>query len=227
MSKRVIITGAGRGIGYALFKKFLDSGHEILGISRDVHHLFSLSGVTQKHALSLDLTKNSSYEQILEAISHWDHVDILINNAGYLIRKAFKNLTDVDFEYSFSLNTLAPIRMIRTLKSFMNHNGHIVNISTMGAVQGSKKFPGLAAYTTSKAALCNLTELLSEEFKSDGPVVNCLALGSVQTEMLTQAFPNYKASLTPDEIADYIYKFSLEGQKFYNGKILPVSVATP
>ncbi|WP_103327042.1 SDR family NAD(P)-dependent oxidoreductase [Bacteroidetes bacterium endosymbiont of Geopemphigus sp.] len=227
MSKRVIITGAGRGIGYALFKNFLDNRHEVLGISRDIHHLSLLSDIPQKHILSLDLTKISSYERILEAIPHWDRVDILINNAGYLIRKPFKNLSDGDFEYSFSLNTLAPIRMIRILTPLMSRSSHIVNISTIGAVQGSKKFPGLAAYTTSKAALCNLTELLSEEFKSDGPIINCLALGSVQTEMLAQAFPNYKASLIPEEIADYIYRFSLEGQKFYNGKVLSVSIATP
>ena len=97
----------------------------------------------------------------------------------------------------------------------------------MGGVQGSAKFPGLAAYSSSKGALITLTELLAEEFKQTGPSFNVLALGAVQTEMLEEAFPGYKAPLTATQMASYIIDFSLTGHTFYNGKVLEVSSSTP
>lgn len=97
----------------------------------------------------------------------------------------------------------------------------------MGGVQGSVKFPGLAAYSSSKAAVINLTELLAEEYKDSGISFNVLALGAVQTEMLEEAFPGYKASISAVEMANYIFDFSLNGQKYYNGKLLQVSNSTP
>jgi NAD(P)-dependent dehydrogenase (short-subunit alcohol dehydrogenase family) len=97
----------------------------------------------------------------------------------------------------------------------------------MGGVQGSAKFPGLAAYSSSKGALITLTELLAEEFKLTGPSFNVLALGAVQTEMLEEAFPGYKAPLTATQMAQYIIDFSLTGNTFYNGKVLEVSSSTP
>ena len=103
----------------------------------------------------------------------------------------------------------------------------MVNISSMGGVQGSAKFPGLAAYSSSKGALITLTELLAEEFKQTGPSFNVLALGAVQTEMLEEAFPGYKAPLTATQMAQYIIDFSLTGNTFYNGKVLEVSSSTP
>jgi NAD(P)-dependent dehydrogenase (short-subunit alcohol dehydrogenase family) len=97
----------------------------------------------------------------------------------------------------------------------------------MGGVQGSVKFPGLSAYSSSKGAIITLTELLAEEYKETGPSFNVLALGSVQTEMLEEAFPGFKAPLSATEMAQYIMDFSLTGNKFYNGKILQVSSTTP
>jgi NAD(P)-dependent dehydrogenase (short-subunit alcohol dehydrogenase family) len=109
----------------------------------------------------------------------------------------------------------------------MKKEGHVVSISSMGGVQGSVKFPGLSAYSSSKGAIITLTELLAEEYKETGPSFNVLALGSVQTEMLEEAFPGFKAPLSATEMAQYIMDFSLTGNKFYNGKILQVSSTTP
>src|SRR5690606_36723001 len=106
-------------------------------------------------------------------------------------------------------------------------NSHVITMSSMGGVQGSVKFPGLAAYSSSKAAVITLTDLLAEEYKDSGISFNVLALGAVQTEMLAEAFPGYKAPVTPEEIADYIVDFYVNGQKFYNGKLLQASNSTP
>jgi NAD(P)-dependent dehydrogenase (short-subunit alcohol dehydrogenase family) len=97
----------------------------------------------------------------------------------------------------------------------------------MGGVQGSAKFPGLAAYSSSKAALANLSELLAEELKEKNIRVNCLALGAAQTEMLETAFPGYKAPVTAAEMAQWVGWFAINGHRFFNGKVLPVALSTP
>ena len=89
------------------------------------------------------------------------------------------------------------------------------------------KFPGLAAYSSSKGAVLTLTELLAEEYKEQQISFNALALGAVQTEMLEEAFPGYKAPVSAKEMADYIFNFAVTGNKFFNGKIIQVSSSTP
>ena len=68
---------------------------------------------------------------------------------------------------------------------------------------------------------------MAEEYKEQQIAFNVLALGAVQTEMLEEAFPGYQAPLSAAEMADYIYNFSLTGNKFYNGKVLQVSSSNP
>src|SRR5665647_2552069 len=89
-------------------------------------------------------------------------------------------------------NFFGPGSLIRIVKPLMPSGSHIVNISSMGGYQGSSKYRGLSYYSASKAALACLTECLALEFNRFRISVNCLALGSVQTEMLDEAFPGYK-----------------------------------
>jgi NAD(P)-dependent dehydrogenase (short-subunit alcohol dehydrogenase family) len=109
----------------------------------------------------------------------------------------------------------------------MSSGSHIVNISSMGGFQGSAKYKGLSYYSASKAALACLTECLATEFTEFGISVNCLALGAVQTEMLDEAFPGYKAPVDAKQMAEFISGFALTGHKFFNGKILPVALGNP
>ena len=150
----------------------------------------------------------------------------MINNAGTLINKAFHELTHKDLTESYQVNVIGVIQSVQAVLPFMNKS-HIVNISSMGGFQGTMKFPGLAAYSTSKAALCSFTELFAEEYKETELKMNCLCLGAVQTEMLEEAFPGYKALLQPEEMAEYIVDFTINGGRFMNGKIIPVSLTTP
>jgi NAD(P)-dependent dehydrogenase (short-subunit alcohol dehydrogenase family) len=89
------------------------------------------------------------------------------------------------------------------------------------------KFAGLSAYSTSKAAVASLTELLAEEYKESGIAFNCLCLGAVQTEMLEKAFPGYQAPLNPVEVAKYIADFTQNAHNYLKGKIIPVSLTNP
>lgn len=231
----VIITGASKGIGYELCKKFISTGnHNIIAISRSSgafdDQIFSSSTDNEKNFnyLEFDLTDTNYKENLLPQITNkLRSVDIIINNAGLLINKPLIELTDNDFDSMFDLNVKSVFRFVRDMIPMMSKGGHIVNISSMGGYQGSSKFPGLSLYSASKGALAVLTECMAEELKSKNISANALALGAVQTEMLSTAFPDYKAPLRADEMADFIYDFALNGDKYFNGKILPLSVSTP
>jgi NAD(P)-dependent dehydrogenase (short-subunit alcohol dehydrogenase family) len=158
---------------------------------------------------------------------NWKNVDVLINNAGKLVNKPFEKITTSDFLEVYKVNVFAVAELTRQLIQFLKNGSHVVNISSIGGVLGSMKFPGLAAYSSSKGALLTLTEVLAEEYKEHGISFNAIALGAVQTEMLEEAFPGYKAPVTAKEMADYIYNFALTGNKYYNGKVLQVSSTTP
>ena len=157
------------------------------------------------------------------------HIDILINNAGLLIHKPFTDLTEDDWLKMFHVNLMGHIKVIRKTAPFMGKNsrGHIINISSMGGIQGSVKFKGMSAYSAFKGALANLTESLAVEFEEKNISVNCLAPGSVDTEMFRECFPGYKASISADEVADFILDFCLKGHLYFNGKILPMATSTP
>ena len=169
-----------------------------------------------------------AYEAVEAFINkEWNQVDILINNAGSLINRPFAQTTLEDFKNVYNTNVFGVAELTRLVIPFMGSSGHVVNISSMGGVQGSAKFAGLSAYSSSKGALITLTELLAEEYKDTGPSFNVLALGAVQTEMLEAAFPGYKAPIIAKDMAAYIFEFSKTGQQFYNGKLLQVSSSTP
>jgi len=222
----IIITGASKGIGLQLVNMFVKNKHNVVAISRDIS-VFKNTKSSSLYPLSFDLT-SSDFTVVSSFIADkFKNVDILINNAGFLVNKAFEDLTDKDFDDVFNTNVRGIFKLSRVLLPLLKSNSHIVNISSIGGIIGSAKFPGLSLYSASKGAVSVLTECMAEEFKSRKIYVNALALGAVQTEMLAEAFPTYKAPLSSNEMAEYIYEFSINGSKFYNGKVLPVSLSTP
>ncbi len=225
--KNIIITGASRGIGYELAKQFAAEGHQVLALSRNEKPIATL-GHKNIHTFSFDICNNRDLNRMVDYISEaWEQVDILINNAGKLLNKPFSEMSAQDFEDVYKVNVFGVAEITRLVLPFMKSGSHVVTISSMGGIQGSMKFPGLAAYSSSKGAVITLSELLAEEYKESGIAFNVLALGAVQTEMLEEAFPGYQAPLTALEMANYIKDFSLTGNKIYNGKVLQVSSSTP
>jgi len=223
----IVITGASRGIGFELAKLFADGGHQVLALSRNEGPIQRL-GHKNISYFPFDVTSQADLEKLREFLeSSWQKVDILINNAGKLVNKPFLETTPSDFEAVYRVNVFGVVNVTQAVIPKMSKNGHVVTISSMGGVQGSAKFPGLSAYSSSKGAVITLTELWAEEFKLTGPSFNVLALGAVQTEMLAEAFPGYKAQVSAHEMALYVRDFSLTGQNFYNGKVLQVSNSTP
>jgi len=225
--KNVVITGTSRGIGFELAKMFANNGHKVLAISRNTEPLSALNHKNIS-VISVDISKSTDLEKVTDFIRNkWKQVDILIHNAGKLINKPFTDLTPDDFLEVYKVNVFGVAELTKNLIPFLQKGSHVVTISSMGGIQGSMKFPGLAAYSSAKGAVITLSELLAEEYKEQQIAFNVLALGAVQTEMLEEAFPDYKAPLSAEEMASYIYDFSLTGNKFYNGRVLQVSSTTP
>lgn len=224
--KNIIITGTSRGIGYELALQFANEGHNVLAISRKTPQVF----IDHKNitCLSIDISDKEQFIQVEQFLnSTWKKADVLINNAGSLLNKPFEDITFTDFESVYKVNVFAVAELTRICIPFMQKGSHVITISSMGGIQGSMKFPGLAAYSSSKGAVITLSELLAEEYKESGIAFNVLALGAVNTEMLQEAFPGYEAPISAKEMANYIYDFSLTGNKYYNGKVLQVSSTTP
>ena len=225
--KNIVITGTSRGIGFELAKQFAENGHQVLALSRNTA---PLSAVNHKNitALSVDISNNDDLNKVTDFIkSTWEKVDVLINNAGKLINKPFTEISSEDFLEVYKVNVFGVAEITKLMIPFLQKGSHVVTISSIGGIQGSLKFPGLAAYSSAKGAVITLSELLAEEYKEQQIAFNVLALGAVQTEMLEEAFPGYQAPISASEMADYIYNFSLTGNKFYNGKVLQVSSSNP
>lgn len=233
----IIVTGASRGIGYeTVLALAANPAHRVLAVSRNSGRLELLQEEARRRmpgsqvftsALDLETDIPAGFLETVGA--QLGGLDVLIHNAGLLINKPFSDLSRQDWLRMFNANVFGAAALTRALLPFLQKSGkaHIVHIGSMGGFQGSAKFPGLSAYSASKAALACLTECLAEEWKESGIAVNCLAIGAVQTEMLAEAFPGYQAPLSSAAMGAYVADFALNEHRFFNGKILPVSVSTP
>ena len=224
--KKIIITGTSRGIGHELALQFASAGHQVLALSRNSSK--TLLGHENITCISVDLSKEDDLIQVEHFLSStWKNVDAIVHNAGSLLLKPFAETTSQEFENIYKVNVFAVANLTRVCLPYLKKGSHVVSISSMGGIQGSMKFAGLSAYSSSKGAVITLSELLAEEYKEQGIAFNVLALGSVNTEMLQEAFPGYQAPLSASEMANYIFDFTLTGNKYYNGKVLQVSSSTP
>jgi short-subunit dehydrogenase len=227
----IIINGGTRGIGKEIVVYL--AGNEFNNILVTGRNKQSLNSISDRfknvNILPLDLSIFDIQSETFEnaVLSHFKQVDILINVAGFLVAKEFTKTDNNEARLMMETNFFGPASIIKLLKPYMPSGSHIVNIASMGGFQGSSKYKGLSYYSASKAALACLTECLATELSDAGIKVNCLALGSVQTEMLDEAFPGYKAPVDAKAMGEFIADFALKGHKIFNGKILPVAVSNP
>jgi len=235
----IVVTGASNGIGYHTCLSLVRAAnHKVFALSRNKEKLIALSeeavrrgSIGQVIPVVADLSDATSLEHaVMEISKQAKGLDVLINNAGKLLSKPFDALSIREWKEIYDVNVFGTVAITSQLLPFLKASGepaHIVNISSMGGIQGAQKFPGLSAYTSGKAALIAISECLAEELKEYRIAVNCLALGSVATQMFSTAFPGLKAALPADAMGQYIADFALSGHQFYNGKVLQVSASTP
>ena len=229
----IVITGASSGIGRETAIRLSDEpGNVIYAIARNRKALTSLSEAARHKNIMpvpIDIASGRSSLSELKKRLEMDagKVDILINNAGHLVNKPFEDHTEADIAESVSVNFTSAARLTAELLPLMVRGAHVVNIGSIGGFQGSLKFPGLSLYSATKGALAVLTECLAAEYAERGISFNCLCPGAVQTEMFQKAFPGFSAPVSPSDMASFIADFAVNGNKFFNGKILPVALSVP
>ena len=229
MNKTIAIIGASTGIGKALVLEAAKNDQfKVIAFARKTDLMEkSFEGLKNVSCHYLDL-ENINREEFSSYLKLAGPIDFLVNNAGYLVNKSFQEMDRNDMVKSYQVNTIGIMEITQLSLPHLNNNfSHIVNISSMGGFQGSAKFPGLTAYSSSKAAICSFTEVFAEEYKESNIKMNCLCLGAVQTQMLEEAFPGFVAEISPKDMASYIFDFVRKQGKFLNGKIIPVSLSTP
>jgi NAD(P)-dependent dehydrogenase (short-subunit alcohol dehydrogenase family) len=228
MKRTVIITGAGKGIGFSLCKKFSNEGWHTIGLSRNVDSLLGLEGVK---CISADLSDEKGISKVINELYAEPASDFLavIHCAGILINRRFEEITNAEIDEIFNINYLAPLKLTRGFMPIMRSSSKVHNlfIGSMGGFQGSSKYPGLSVYSSIKSAVSTLGECLAEEYKHTHIRFNTLALGAVDTEMLQEAFPGFVSGVSPEAISNWIYTFCLESYDLINGKVIPVAGSNP
>ncbi len=226
--KYVIVSGASRGIGLETVKALLEEGVCVAVLSRSERPSVKHENLTW---ITMDITSEEECKTIPIHLKRlgWSAVDGLVHNAGSLVAKVIDELSLEEVRSMYAVNVYAPIMLTKYLLSLMQESkqAHVVGISSMGGFQGAAKFPGLSAYSSSKAAMACLIECWAEEWKGSSIAANALAIGAVQTDMLEEAFPGYEAPVVPATMGRYIANFVMTGHHLYNGKVLPVSLSTP
>jgi NAD(P)-dependent dehydrogenase (short-subunit alcohol dehydrogenase family) len=228
--KKIIVTGASKGIGYATSLSLASMGHKVLAIARSedlLHKLVNESTSENIIALPVDISSNSGRDELIELINEQKSFDALINNAAILINKSFKELTLDEWRHQFEVNFFSIVDLIKSCLPYFKDGAHIVNIGSMAGFQGAQKFKGLSAYGAGKAALASLTEALAVELIDQNIHVNCLALGAVSTDMQQNAFPNLDPIITSEMMGEYIANFTTNEGKLFNGKVIPVALNNP
>ena len=225
----VVITGCSKGIGAELVK-LLSTNHKVYGLSRDLVSLEKLKA-NLVNPSNFNFIQADVKELNEELINNWVNVssiDVLINNAGLLVNKKFRDISYKDYKNIMDVNFWGVFHLTQLLLDRLSFaKGQIINISSMGGVNYSSKFPGLSLYSSSKGALTILSECLAEELKPHNVRVNTLALGAVQTEMLNMAFPDYRANISSKEMASFIVSFINSVDNIINGQVVKVTSSNP
>jgi 3-oxoacyl-[acyl-carrier protein] reductase len=234
--KVVLVTGVSRGVGFEILLQLAQKPNiHVIGVSRNKLGIDKLRNKCTSHGsnsfalIEGDITQTELQSKLNTALEPHGKLDVLIHSAGAIVNKPFQEISLADLQYCYTTNVFAPYLLTQQLLPWLakSNLAHVVNIGSMGGVQGSAKFPGLSAYSSSKGALITLTECLAEELKNQNIVVNCVNLGAVQTEMLEAAFPGYIANHKPQEIAKWLIEFALNSHLFMNGKSIQLSNSTP
>ncbi len=212
MSRPVcIVTGASRGIGSAVARRFAQQGYDLLLTARSADDLESTAGQIEANGASCmsvvaDLERSETPTAIVTAAhERYGRIDVVVNNAGVAPRSPIIDLTTDAFDQALRINVAAVFHMTRAVWPFMRSRGQgtIVNISSLAAFD---PFPGFAAYGACKAWVNLFTKAAAEEGRSDGIRVFAVAPGAVETSMLRGHFPDFPATqtLTPDDVAQLV-----------------------
>ena len=237
MQKKVLITGGGKGIGFTIAKKFVENGHKVMIVGRNIETLREAAKELGNDTafMAMDLARLDSITEVLTNINDAiGRIDILINNAGIHLKKELLEVSDEEFQRIIQVNQNSVFALSREVAKHMVNagSGVILNISSMASQYG---IPKVIAYTAAKSAIEGMTRAMAVELSPMGIRVNCIAPGFIKTEMSSKALnndPERKAKVLgrtpmgrlglPEEVADAAYYLCSDQASYITGVVLPV-----
>jgi NAD(P)-dependent dehydrogenase (short-subunit alcohol dehydrogenase family) len=225
-----IITGAGRGVGRATALRFAREGARVVLFSRTPAPLDDVAAEIARqgyHFLTVvgDVSREEDVHALFQqAIQTFNRVDILVNCAGVVAVRPFTEMDASTWDHVLGVNLRGTFLCCHEAFRIMaaQRSGVIVNLSSLSGVKGVEKFPGLSAYNVSKAGVASLTEILAVEGKPSNIRVCAVSPGAVDTEMLKQAAPHLRASMTPDDLAKILLFMVDESGRMLSGTNLEI-----
>ncbi len=234
--RRVVITGAARGIGAAIAETFATEGASLALLDRDGEQCRTTAARLGAHALDVDLSDPSSAREVTQkAVEALGGIDVLVNNAGILHMAPLLDITVDDWDRTFDINVRAMLLTTQVAARAMidaaQGGGSIINMASMGGKMGS---PNQAHYAASKAAVISLTRVSAIELGEHGIRVNCICPGYVLTEMgAATRTPEMVAKWSamsplgrcaePGEVADMALFLASDQARYCTGQAMNVS----
>lgn len=220
-----LVTGASRGIGGAIARALAGIGLDLVLTSTKKGGTRVTANECRAHGVEvLELTHDAGSrrdaDRVVKAALHkFGQVDVLVNNAGMVIRKTVAKMTDADFDRQLSVNLSGPFYLTRRLLPGMVKRGlgRIINVSSISATLGTASLTG---YCASKWGLDGFTKALAEETRGTGVLVVSVLPGSVDTQMLKGS--GFAPMMAPWEVADVVRYLCLEAPLALNGSRVEV-----
>ncbi|MBE3567422.1 MAG: SDR family oxidoreductase [Thermogemmatispora sp.] len=225
-----VITGAGRGIGRATAERFAREGALLVLFSRTPEHLDETRALIERQggrvlAIAGDVAREEDVEHLFQqARAHYGRVDILINSAGIVAVRSFREMDTATWDRVLAVNLRGTFLCCRAAFRLMAEQGQgvIINISSLSGVKGVEKFPGLSAYNVSKAGVASLTEILALEGKAHNIRVCAVSPGAVDTDMLRQAAPHLKPGMRAEDMAEILLFLADDSGRMLSGTNLEI-----
>ena len=237
-NKIVLVTGAGRGIGASIAKRFASEGAEVIvnysgndeAAQKTVDEITATGGQAQKYKCSVN-DSESVKVMIDEIIKKFGRIDILVNNAGITKDNLIGRMKDEDFDAVIDVNLKGTFYMMRGVSRLMlrQRAGRIINMSSVVGVMGNA---GQVNYSASKAGVIGMTKSLARELASRHITVNAVAPGMIETDMtgamsdavkekVVENIP-FKEMGKPEDIAETVAFLAGDGARYITGQVLCV-----
>ena len=237
-NKIVLVTGAGRGIGASIAKRFASEGAEVIvnysgndeAAQKTVDEITATGGQAQKYKCSVNDSERVKV-MIDEIIKEFGRIDILVNNAGITKDGLMLRMTDEDFDRVIDVNLKGTFNCTKYVSKYMlkQKSGKIINISSVVGLSGNA---GQVNYSASKAGIIGITKSAAKELSSRGITVNAVAPGYVDTDMTKVLSDNIRNEILKniplqrmgnvEDISNCVAFLASEDASYITGQVISV-----